>query len=93
MSIGQSASFYSITNATPWTHKEENKPEHPLNQVLDVILPLDRQAKAAAVVSTERTNRYPSIPSRGQPPVFDLKDHSVIEEIGGGKALTVINVV
>ncbi len=51
-------------NATPWTPKEENKPEHPINQVLDAMLPLDRQAQATAVVSTERTNRYPSIPSR-----------------------------
>lgn len=50
-------------NATPWSPKKKNKPEHPINQVLEAMLPLDRQAKASAVVSTKRTNRYPSIPS------------------------------
>jgi hypothetical protein len=50
-------------NATPWTPKEGDEPEHPINQVLDAMLPRDRHAEALAVVSTERGNRYPSIPS------------------------------
>ncbi|MGB5987493.1 MAG: hypothetical protein WBG37_19465 [Desulfobacterales bacterium] len=50
-------------NATPWAPKEEDKPEHPINQVLYAMLPLDRKDQALAVVSTERGNRYPSIPS------------------------------
>ena len=49
-------------NASPWTQKEENKPEHAINEILNAMLPPDRKEKAVAVVSTERTKRYPSIP-------------------------------
>ncbi len=51
-------------NATPWTPKKENKPEHPINQILEAMLPLDHADDALAVVSTKRTNQYPSIPNR-----------------------------
>ena len=34
-----------------------------MNQVLYHMLPLNRKEEAVAVVSTERGNRYPSIPS------------------------------
>ena len=51
-------------NATPWEPKEdENQPQHPINQVLEAMLPLNRKSEARAVVSTERGNRYPTIPS------------------------------
>jgi hypothetical protein len=49
-------------NATPWYPKKENQPEHAINKILDAMLPPDRKESAIAVVSTERTNRYPSIP-------------------------------
>jgi len=49
-------------NATPFMPRQENKPEHPINQVLEAMLPPDRKAEAVAVVSTKRGNRYPSIP-------------------------------
>jgi beta-lactamase superfamily II metal-dependent hydrolase len=49
-------------NATPWSPKKENKPEQAINQILDAMLPPDRSENAVAIVSTERTNRYPSIP-------------------------------
>ena len=51
-------------NATPWEPKKENKPEHPINEVLNAMLPIDRNEEAVCVVSTKRTNRYPSIPNR-----------------------------
>jgi hypothetical protein len=51
-------------NATPWTPQKENKPEHPINEILYAMLPLDRNQEAVSVVSTNRTNRYPSIPNR-----------------------------
>lgn len=51
-------------NATPWAPKKENKPEHSINEVLNAMLPVDRNEEAVCVVSTKRTNRYPSIPDR-----------------------------
>ena len=49
-------------NATPWSPKKENKPEHAINKILDAMLPPERKESAVAVISTERTNLYPSIP-------------------------------
>ncbi len=49
-------------NATPYMPIQENKPEHPINQVLEAMLPIDRKGEAVTVVSTKRGNRYPSIP-------------------------------
>ena len=56
-------------NATPWTAKE-----HPINDILDALLPLPQAGQpptAQAVASTERTSRWPSIP-----------DPALMEEIG-----------
>jgi hypothetical protein len=50
-------------NATPFMPKQANKPEHPVNQVLNAMLPIDRKEEAVAVISTRRGNRYPSIPN------------------------------
>jgi len=61
-------------NATPWTSKKSKGKVHPINDILDHLLPLppDNQAPTAiAVASTERTNRWPSIP-----------DPELAEEIG-----------
>jgi beta-lactamase superfamily II metal-dependent hydrolase len=48
-------------NATPWSPKD-----HPINQIMDKLLPkpaVGEISKAYAVVSTQRTTRWPSIPS------------------------------
>jgi hypothetical protein len=62
-------------NATPWTAKKSRKGEaHPINHILDALLPLPEAGQpptARAVVSTERTSRWPSIP-----------DPDLMEEIG-----------
>ena len=53
-------------NATPWTGKKSKVgEEHPINQILDALLPRpqgNKAPKAQAVASTERTERWPSIP-------------------------------
>lgn len=53
-------------NATPWTPKKSKKGEsHPINQILDALLPLPpagQSPEAQAVASTQRTTRWPSIP-------------------------------
>lgn len=53
-------------NATPWTPKKSKKgEEHPINQILEALLPLPQENQrptAKAVISTERTKRWPSIP-------------------------------
>jgi beta-lactamase superfamily II metal-dependent hydrolase len=53
-------------NATPWKppHKVMGE-EHPINQILDHLLPLPQPGHSPegyAVASTERTSRWPSIP-------------------------------
>ncbi len=53
-------------NATPWTGKKSGDTEHPINAILDSLLPLppagQPRPERYAVVSTERTNGYPTIP-------------------------------
>ena len=53
-------------NATPWTPKKSKQAEeHPINQILDHLLPPpqgNQLPTARAVASTERTSRWPSIP-------------------------------
>jgi len=51
-------------NATPWTGKKSNGGEHPINVILNRLLPVAEEGapKRYAVVSTERTNGYPTIP-------------------------------
>ena len=53
-------------NATPWTSKRSRTgEEHPINQILDALLPLPQEnqpVKVIAVASTSRTSRWPSIP-------------------------------
>lgn len=53
-------------NATPWTGKKSGDAAHPVNAILDSLLPLPTQGTAPetryAVVSTARTNGYPTIP-------------------------------
>ncbi len=51
---------HGSVNATPWTSKD-----HPINQILDHLLPLpegENKPTARAVVSTFRTSRWVSIP-------------------------------
>jgi beta-lactamase superfamily II metal-dependent hydrolase len=53
-------------NATPWMppHPQTGE-EHPINQILDHLLPLPQSGQSPggfAVASTERTSRWPSIP-------------------------------
>jgi beta-lactamase superfamily II metal-dependent hydrolase len=53
-------------NATPWKppHPQTGE-EHPINQILDKLLPLPDPGQAPrgfAIASTERTSRWPSIP-------------------------------
>ena len=53
-------------NATPWTPPKANGKEHPINQILDAMLPrppAGQAPTARAIASTERTNAYPSIPN------------------------------
>jgi len=64
--LSQPVNFFKIghhgsENATPWSPKD-----HPINQIMDKLLPkptVGEASKAYAVVSTERTARWPSIPS------------------------------
>ncbi|MGW8225741.1 MAG: MBL fold metallo-hydrolase [Anaerolineales bacterium] len=53
-------------NATPWTPPDpETGEEHPINQILDHLLPLPEAGQIPigyAVASTQRTSRWPSIP-------------------------------
>ncbi len=53
-------------NATPWTGKKTKDKPHPINAILDAILPLPAPGKrpsARAVVSTLRTTKWPTIPN------------------------------
>lgn len=53
-------------NATPWTGKKYKGKPHPINDILDAILPLPAPGKrptARAVVSTRRTTKWPTIPN------------------------------
>jgi hypothetical protein len=70
-SLSQPLDFLKIghhgsENATPWTPPDKKtKKEHPINQILDALLPVPQAGKqptARAVASTERTSRWPSIP-------------------------------
>ena len=53
-------------NATPWTPPDpETGDEHPINQILDALLPPPQEGQlptAQAIASTQRTKRWPSIP-------------------------------
>lgn len=53
-------------NATPWTPPDpDTGEEHPINQILGALLPLPQAGQpptARAIVSTQRTSRWPSIP-------------------------------
>jgi beta-lactamase superfamily II metal-dependent hydrolase len=53
-------------NATPWSPPDEQSgKEHPINQILDALLPrpaAGAQPTAKAIASTLRTSRWPSIP-------------------------------
>lgn len=54
-------------NATPWTTKLLKGKPHPVNRLLDALLPPvaagEEVPERYAVVSTERTGGYPTIPS------------------------------
>ena len=65
-------------NATPWTAKRLHGGPHPVNEILDALLPPSGAAgegaeaqERRAVVSTERTSGYPTIP-----------DPALMEELG-----------
>jgi hypothetical protein len=61
-------------NATPWTAKKSRGQPHPINAILDALLPRpakDGHPTAQAIVSTKRTTKWPSIP-----------DASLLAEIG-----------
>lgn len=49
-------------NATPWVPPEAGKPKHPVNDILDALVPSSPRT-TEIVVSTERM-KYPSIPDR-----------------------------
>lgn len=53
-------------NATPWTGEKLKTGEaHPINQIIDAMLPLPvgkKRPKARAIASTLRTTRWPTIP-------------------------------
>lgn len=51
-------------NATPWVEPEPGKEEHPINEILNALLPRERKEKAKALVSTARTSSYEKIPDR-----------------------------
>ncbi len=54
-------------NATPWVHPALGKAEHPINEILDALLPKPvggTQPRARAIVSTMRTSSYEKIPDR-----------------------------
>ena len=53
-------------NATPWTAKKIKGKAHPINAILDAILPLPakgQRSTARAIVSTKRTAKWPTIPN------------------------------
>lgn len=55
-------------NATPWTAKSYKGQTHPVNEILDALLPLPgkkEKCDAVAVVSTQRTSSYKKIPHQG----------------------------
>ncbi len=58
-------------NATPWTVKTvkkidgDGREEHPINRILDALLPPGENPTALAVVSTRRTKSYRRIPDPG----------------------------
>jgi len=62
LKVGHHGSY----NATPWTVKKSGDAEHPINTILNRLLPLPAEGQPRperyAVVSTERTNGYPTIP-------------------------------
>jgi beta-lactamase superfamily II metal-dependent hydrolase len=62
LKVGHHGSY----NATPWTGKTKDGAEHPINKILDRLLPLPKDgevpAERYALVSTARTNGYPTIP-------------------------------
>jgi beta-lactamase superfamily II metal-dependent hydrolase len=61
LKVGHHGSF----NATPWTAKTSAGGPHPINAILDSLLPLPAAGEAPerfAVVSTARTRGYPTIP-------------------------------
>jgi beta-lactamase superfamily II metal-dependent hydrolase len=67
---------HGSVNATPWTTKTVKGPagailSHPVNEILDAILPEDNAENAVAVVSTRRTSAYETIP-----------DPDLMEELG-----------
>jgi beta-lactamase superfamily II metal-dependent hydrolase len=53
-------------NATPWNPPDpDTGEEHPINQILDHLLPppqANQEPTTKAIASTERTSRWPSIP-------------------------------
>jgi beta-lactamase superfamily II metal-dependent hydrolase len=61
LKVGHHGSF----NATPWTPRKSGGAEHPVNAILEGLLPLPAPqppGERYAVVSTERTSGYPTIP-------------------------------
>ena len=61
-------------NATPWAPPKQGGEAHPISVILDRLLPVPQPGQepvAQAVVSTQRTARWPSIP-----------DPAVIAELG-----------
>jgi hypothetical protein len=53
-------------NATPWKPPDAGGNQHPINQILDHLLPrpgAGERPRGAAIVSTQRTERWPSIPN------------------------------
>lgn len=62
LKVGHHGSY----NATPWTPVKNGEESHPINQILDALLPSAKgrkRAKACAAVSTERSKRWKKIPS------------------------------
>ncbi len=56
---------HGSVNATPWTPPKEGE-EYPISAILNALLPLPKpgeKATARAVVSTQRSSRWPSIPN------------------------------
>ena len=54
-------------NATPWVEPVEGKDIHPINEILDALLPraeVGSKPQAKAIVSTMRTGSYEKIPNR-----------------------------
>lgn len=62
LKVGHHGSY----NATPWTPVKSGEESHPVNRILDALLPVAkgrRKAKACAAVSTQRSKRWKKIPS------------------------------